>query len=132
MDDRAANSDVPSSEILVRRSEILAWASYDWANSAYSTLLITIVLHYMQEIVLPDRHHGPAIFAWSIGLGMLLAALLSPIVGAVADANRSKRRWLAITAFGGALAALLMALAPPEQTWLVVVAFVAMGVCFVL
>jgi UMF1 family MFS transporter len=130
MDDRAANSDVPSSEILVRRSEILAWASYDWANSAYSTLLITIVLHYMQEIVLPDRHHGPAIFAWSIGLGMLLAALLSPIVGAVADANRSKRRWLAITAFGGALAALLMALAPPEQTWLVVVAFVAMGVCF--
>jgi UMF1 family MFS transporter len=116
----------PSSSAL----EVFAWASYDWANSAYSTLLITIVLHYIQEIVLPDRRHGPAVFAWSIGTGMLLAAVLSPILGAMADANRSKRRWLAGTAFGGAATAVTMALAPPTQIWLVVAAFILMGVCF--
>ena len=91
------------------RRAVFAWAMYDWANSAYSTLLITVVLHYVQEIVLPDRRR-PAVFAWCIG-----AAMLSPIVGAVADANRSKRRWLAGTAFCGAAAAVAMAIVPPEQ-----------------
>ena len=109
--------------------EVFAWAMYDWANSAYSTLLITVVLHYLQEIVLPGRR-GPAVFAWGIGAAMLVAAVLSPIVGAVADANRSKRRWLGGTAFCGAAAAVAMALIPPNQVWLVIAAFVLMGVCF--
>lgn len=127
----AASSSVSHSSFLVPASRrvVFAWAMYDWANSAYSTLLITVVLHYMQEIVLPGRH-GPAVFAWGIGAGMLAAAMLSPIVGAVADANRSKRRWLAGTAFCGAAAAVGMALVPPEHTVMVVAAFVLMGVCF--
>lgn len=112
------------------RREVIAWASYDWANSAYSTLLITVVLHYMQEIVLPDRRYGPAVFAISIGVAMLIAAILSPILGAVADANRSKRHWLAGTAFCGATAAVAMALAPPDQAWMVVTTFIFMGICF--
>jgi UMF1 family MFS transporter len=112
------------------RREVFAWAMYDWANSAYSTLLITVVLHYLQEVVLPDHRHGPAVFALGIGAAMLVAALLSPIVGAVADANRSKRRWLAGTAFGGAAAAVAMALFPPGCTWAIVAAFIAMGICF--
>ena len=111
------------------RREVFAWAMYDWANSAYSTLLITVVLHYIQEVVLPGRL-GPVAFAWGIGGAMLVAAILSPIVGAVADANRSKRRWLAGTAFCGVAAAVAMALIPHDQAWLVMAAFVLMGVCF--
>lgn len=109
---------------------IFAWVSYDWANSAYSTLLITVVLHYLQEIVLPDRRHGPAIYALSIGAAMLGAAIFSPILGAAADAHRSKRRWLGVTAFSGAAAALTMAIAPPSNVGLIVAAFVLMGLFF--
>jgi MFS transporter, UMF1 family len=112
-----------------RRREVFAWAMYDWANSAYSTLLITVVLYYIQKIVAPDKL-GLTLFPLCIGAIMLLAAILSPIVGAVADANRSKRRWLAGTVLGGSLSAAVMAIAPPGQTWLVLAAFVAMGVCF--
>ena len=126
---RAPFPDLSPPASPVSRRTVFAWAMYDWANSAYSTLLITVVLHYVQEIVLPDRR-GPAVFAWSIGAAMLVAAVLSPIVGAVADANRSKRRWLAGTAFCGVLAAVAMAIAPPDQTWLVIAAFILMGVCF--
>jgi len=113
----------------MRRKEVFAWAMYDWANSAFSTLLITVVLHYLEEVVLPGRL-GASIFAWGIGGAMLISAVLSPIVGAMADANRSKRRWLALTAFGGAIAAALMALLPLSQAWLIVAAFVLMTVCF--
>lgn len=109
--------------------KVVAWAMYDWANSAYSTLLITVILHYIQEVVLPGKL-GLTVYALGIGTAMFMAAVLSPIVGAVADANCSKRRWLAVTALGGSGAAMAMALAPPGWAWLVVAAFVLMGVCF--
>jgi MFS transporter, UMF1 family len=122
-------SDQPANARRWCSREVLAWAMYDWANSAYSTLLITVVLYYVQTDVFPGEP-GPVAFAWGIGLGMLVAAVLSPIVGAVADANRSKRAWLAGTALCGAAAAVMMALCPPDQKWLVAAAFVLTGVCF--
>lgn len=94
---------------------------YDWANSAYSTILITIVVAYVSHI-LPGGT-GTVAYAWGIGLSMLLAAALSPIVGAMADINASKRRWLALTALGGAACGVAMAAIPPEWPWVVVAAF---------
>lgn len=112
------------------RAEIFAWTMYDWANSAYSTLLITVVLHYVQQVVATDKVTGPVLFAGCMSVSMLIAAVLSPIVGAMADANRSKRRWLAVTAIAGAVAAVLMGCAPSGALWLILPAFVAMNVLF--
>ncbi len=112
-----------------RPAEIFAWAMYDWANSAYSTLLITVVMSYVQESVLSGGW-GVVAYAWGIGGAMFLAAVLSPIVGALADANRSKRAWLAATALTGAGAAVLMASVPPDYPWLILLLFVLMNVAF--
>jgi UMF1 family MFS transporter len=112
------------------RAEIFAWTMYDWANSAYSTLLITVVLHYVQQVVAADEVTGAILFPACISISMLIAAVLSPLVGAMADANRSKRRWLAGTALSGAAAAVLMACAPSDAVWLILPAFVAMNVLF--
>ena len=104
---------------------------YDWANSAYSTLSITILFGYITTVVfLPDDRWGPVVWAWGISLSMLTAALLSPVLGAVADANRSKRKWLAGTALPGAAAAVLLALVPPASIWLVITLFVMMALLF--
>ncbi|MBN1395960.1 MAG: MFS transporter [Pirellulales bacterium] len=117
-----------------RPSQVIAWAMYDWANSAYSTLLITVVFHYFPTLVFPRADSsdklGEAVYAFGIGGAMFLAAVLSPIVGAVADANRSKHRWLAGTALCGAAATVAMALMPLDHAWLIVTMFVLMGVCF--
>ena len=104
------------------RREIFAWCMYDWANSAYSTLLITIVVAYIQNVVLPGNA-GIIAYGYGIGISMLLAAFLSPICGAMADARASKSRWLAWTALPGAAFAVLMALLPPERPELVIAAF---------
>ncbi|MBN1911978.1 MAG: MFS transporter [Pirellulales bacterium] len=111
--------------------EIFAWAMYDWANSAYSTLLITIVVGYLTKIVFsPDDTWGPTVYAWSISASMFLAALLSPVLGAVADANSSKRKWLAGTALLGSAAAVAMAAVPPQSVALIVGFFFLMSLCF--
>jgi len=113
------------------RREAFAWAMYDWANSAYSTLSITIFFGYLTAVVFaPEDDWGPTIWAWGISLSMLVAAVLSPIVGAMADAAASKRRWLAATALPGAAAAVLLALVPPSWTFMVVALFVVMSLLF--
>ncbi len=108
----------------VTRREILAWALYDWANSAYSTLSITILVAYIQKVVFPDERIGPTVWAWGISASMFGAAILSPILGALADAHASKRGWLAATAIPGACCAVLLALAPPSMPWLIAGLFV--------
>jgi len=112
-----------------RRAEILAWVLYDWANSAYSTLLITLLLYYVQEVVLPGKA-GTVAYAGAIAVAMLLTAVLSPVIGAVADAHRSKHRWLAVTALGGSGVALCMAAVPSHWAWLILPALVATNLLF--
>lgn len=127
MDDRPR--PIPAPGPTGSRAEVFAWAMYDWANSAYSTLSITILVIYIKDVVVPGRW-GPIVWAWGISLSMLAAAVLSPIVGAMADANRSKRKWLAGTALGGAAAAVLLSFVPPGHAWLVIALFVVMGFLF--
>lgn len=116
-------SSLPEPKPVLRR-EVLAWALYDWANSAYSTLSITILVAYIQQVVFPHERIGPAVWAWGISASMLAAAILSPILGALADAHASKRGWLAATALPGAGCAVLLALVPPSMPWLVAGLFV--------
>ena len=115
------------------RREILAWAMYDWANSAYSTLSITLLVAYLQKIVFLKEDYGATgavAWAWGIALSMLTAAVLSPILGAIADAHLSKRRWLAATALGGAACAMGLALVPPSLPWAVVAMFFLTSLLF--
>ncbi|TWT79600.1 Vacuole effluxer Atg22 like protein [Planctomycetes bacterium CA13] len=100
---------------------------YDWANSAYTTLLITVLVAYIQRVVFPVEqwgYTGAVVWAWGISLSMFLGAVLSPLVGAIADARASKRRWLAATALSGAVASILLGIVPPQMYVVIVILFV--------
>lgn len=113
----------------VRTREVVAWAFCDWANSAYSTLLITILVSYLQGFVLTG---DPGIFAyaWGLGLSMFLSACLSPILGAMADARANKRTWLLTMSFLGATGSILMGLIPTHWSWTFVGLFFLTSLCF--
>jgi len=122
----SAPSSVPPHQPASRR-EVTAWAMYDWANSAYSTLSITFLVAYLERVVFPPDvwdKTGGVVWAWGISASMLCAAILSPIAGAMADARANKRAWLAGTALGGSLAAMAISLIPPEHPWLITGLFV--------
>jgi MFS transporter, UMF1 family len=104
------------------RRNVLAWCCYDWANSGYTTLMITVFAVYMQRTVFSTETSGATgavVWAWSVAISMLIGALLSPIIGALADAQAGKRLGLGISAMCGGAACMLMAMIPPENTWLV-------------
>ncbi len=119
----AAMSPLPG-----RRGEVVAWTMYDWACSVYSTLQITVIVIYM-GLVLPDRW-GWVTYGGIIAVATLTGAVLSPVVGALADARNNKRLWLAGTALGGSAAAVVMALVPPSMPWLVAALFFVVHVLF--
>ena len=112
-----AAAEKPAGTTAIRSSastrEIVAWALCDWANSAYSTLLITIVVSYLQAFVL-SGDAGILAYGWGLGVSMFISAWLSPILGAMADARANKRTWLLCTSYTGAACSVLMGVVPPD------------------
>ena len=119
----------PAGRREVKTREVVAWALCDWANSAYSTLLITIVVSYLQQHVLPGNA-GIRAYGWGLGISMFLAACLSPIVGAMADAHGNKRTWLLTMSFAGATGSMLLGIVPTQMWWLFVALFFVTSLCF--
>lgn len=113
--------------------QVAAWALYDWANSGYSTLSITVLVTYLQNFVFAENEWGSAgaiVWAWGVAFTMLLGAVLSPFLGAIADAHANKRLWLGGTALCGATAGVLLALVPVEDVSLFVTLFLIANLCF--
>jgi len=117
-----AHANVIPSSAKNQRKEIIAWCMYDWANSAYSTIYITVLVLYLQGAVLPGDT-GLRVWGWGIGITTLCSAILSPILGAIADAHANKRIWLFVTTMLGASASVLMFFGTPDRPWWFVAMF---------
>lgn len=74
---------------------ISAWCLYDWGNSAFTTLVVTFVYGtYFTKAIAPDPATGTLLWSRAIGLSGVLIALLSPILGGMADRYGRRKRSL--------------------------------------
>ncbi len=90
---------------------INSWSMYDWANSAFATTIMAAVLPiYYSAISEPSLTPNQATAYWGYtnSIALLLVALLSPILGAVADFRGAKKRYLTYFALIGITATALM------------------------
>jgi len=79
------------------RREIFGWAMFDFANSSYTTVIVTVAFGvYFTRLVAPPGE-GEALWGRGIALGNLIVLLLSPIVGAIADDSGRKKLFLFFT-----------------------------------
>jgi UMF1 family MFS transporter len=98
----------------VRPREVWGWAMYDFANSGYTTVVITAVFNaYFVSVVAGEAHW--ATLAWTLALSAsyLLIMFSAPLVGAYADAHAAKKKLLAITTAGCVLGTGMLSLAGP-------------------
>lgn len=85
----------------VRPREVWSWAMYDFANSGYTTVVITAVFSaYFVAEVAGDAPW--ATFAWTAALAVSYALIMltAPVIGAYADARAAKKRLLGATTLG--------------------------------
>ncbi|MCB0183469.1 MAG: MFS transporter [Caldilineaceae bacterium] len=103
------------------RREQVAWYFYDWANSAFSTTVITVFLGpyltavtqaaadttgYIYPLGIPVL--ADAFFPYIVSLSVVLQVFFLPVLGAIADYSHLKKRLFALFAYIGAFATMGM------------------------
>jgi UMF1 family MFS transporter len=102
----------------VSRREVWAWAMFDFANSGYTTVVITAIFNtYFVAIVAQNASWGT--FAWTLSLGLSygLILLTAPALGAYADAYGAKKRLLLLSAIGCVVFTALLYFAGSGSLW---------------
>ncbi len=103
----------------VRRREVLGWAMYDFANSGYTTVVITAVFAaYFVGGVAGGASWATLLWTTGLSLSYLLVMLTMPGLGAWADRRAAKKRLLAVVTLGCVLSTAALALVQPGQIWL--------------
>ena len=90
----AAGAEMPRE--YPRRAAVISWIFFDWAAQPYFTLITTFVFApYFAGFVAPDPAQGQALWGFATAAAGLMIALLSPVLGAIADASGRRKPWIA-------------------------------------
>ena len=105
----------------VSRREVWSWAMFDFANSGYTTVVITTIFNaYFVSVVARNQDWGT--FAWTATLAFSYALIIitAPILGIYADVYAAKKRLLFFTTIGCIFFTLLLSLVGPGDLWLAI------------
>jgi UMF1 family MFS transporter len=109
----------------VSKKEVWAWAMYDFANSGYTTVVITAVFNaYFVSVVAGNAPW--ATFSWTAALAISYALIMvtAPLLGAYADAYAAKKKLLLATTVGCVLGTAALASVGPGDLALGIVLLV--------
>jgi UMF1 family MFS transporter len=118
---------------VLRRRPVVAWALYDWANSAFAT---TVMAGFFPVFFKQYWNAGVAAtestfrLGLTNGLGSLLVALMAPVLGAIADRSSARVRMLMGFTLLGAASTAGLALAGEGQWLLAAVLYLAASLGF--
>jgi UMF1 family MFS transporter len=106
---------------------LVAWCLYDWANSAFPTVITTFVFAaYFTKGVAADAVTGTSQWGYALSVSGLAVALAGPVLGAVADRTGRRKSWIALFTVAAALAsAALWQVRPDAASVVIALALVA-------
>ncbi len=114
--------------------EIWAWGMYDFANSSFTTLIVTVAysVYFVQVVAGNSSHPGMAerLWFWGYATSMLIVAFLSPTLGAVADVRAVKRAFLIVTTIVCVICTALLAFVRAGDVWMGLVLFGLANIAF--
>jgi MFS transporter, UMF1 family len=115
----------------VRKREVFGWAMYDFANSGYTTVVLTAVFSAYFVGAVADGAPW-ATFAWTASLSLSYAIVMvsMPVIGAWADRHGTKKHLLGICTVGCVLFTAALSQVGPGDVALGVVLIVLSNVCF--
>ena len=91
------SGDTQSGETQKTPGAIIGWCLYDWANSAFPTVITTFVFAaYFTKAVAADAISGTEQWGYAVSASALAVALTGPILGAIADHAGSRKPWIGV------------------------------------
>ena len=103
----------------IKRS-VASWMLFDWAAQPFFTVVITFIFGpYFVSRLVADPAAGQAAWGYAIAISGIFIAILSPILGLIADASGSRKKWIAFFALIKIISlSLLWFAAPGSDLWL--------------
>ncbi len=80
----------------ISKKVVAAWGSFDFANHSFSGIMTVFVFPIFFRDTIVTNGHGDAYWGVTVFLSMLLVALVTPLLGAMADVLRNKKLYLGI------------------------------------
>ena len=78
------------------RAGLIGWLLFDWASQPFYTLIVTFLFApYFVNGFVGDPTLGASLWGYATGIAELIAALLAPVFGAIADAGQPRKPWIA-------------------------------------
>jgi MFS transporter, UMF1 family len=109
----------------VAKREVLGWAMYDFANSGYTTVVLTAVFNaYFVSVVAGNASWATLAWTLTLSVSSAIVMLTMPTIGAYADLRAAKKRLLVISTIGCVAATAVLALAGPGDLALAVAAVI--------
>ena len=79
----------------VRGREIFGWCMYDVADSAFTTVIVTVLYApYFSKIVVGDPQRADFLWGLAASISEVIVALVAPVLGAIADFSGSRKKFL--------------------------------------
>ena len=115
----------------IRRREVVSWALYDFANSPFTTLVVTFVYAtYFTQAIADDPIHGTALWSRAVTITAIVVALCSPVLGALADRGGFRKLFLVLSTLVCAAATALLYRVLPGEVVMALVLFVVANVAY--
>jgi len=110
---------------------LFGWSMYDFANSAFTTLIVTFIYAtYFTKAIAPDQITGTVLWSRAVTISSLTVALLSPLLGAMADRYRLRKHFLLICTGLAILSAAMLYRPLPGQVMAALSWFVIGNIAF--
>lgn len=100
------------------KRELFSWAMFDFANSGYTTVVLTAVFStYFVGVVAKDSDEGTGTLLWTLSIAIANAFVLisAPVIGAISDFSRNKKRFLLLSTVGCILSTASLSLIGPND-----------------
>ncbi|MDO9312932.1 MAG: MFS transporter [Burkholderiaceae bacterium] len=115
----------------VRKREVFGWAMYDFANSGYTTVVLTAVFNaYFVSVVAQGAAWGTLAWTLAIAASSLIVMLTLPAVGAYADLRAAKKRLLVGCTVVCVLGTAALAGVGSGDVWLAIAAVVVSNIAY--
>jgi UMF1 family MFS transporter len=112
----------------VTRRALVGWCLYDWADSAFPAVILTFVFAaYFAQGIAENPVIATGQWGLAITLSSLAIAILSPVLGAIADQNGRRKPWIAIFSLICIIVTALLWFAKPDPSY-VIFALVCLGI----
>ncbi len=101
------------------KRSILSWALFDWANSAFPAVIITFIFAtFFTEGIVSNTVKGTALWGYTMSISALAVAILSPIMGAIADKSGPRKPWLMFFMLLTVFSCYMLWLTKPDASWI--------------